>query len=260
MKSPYSAALQILLALTLISGQANAGMFDDEEARRAILDLRQKIEAVRQDGEQKLADEVRRSSDDSAQWRRSVLDLQNQLESLKAELAKLRGQNEQLARDLSDTQRREKDGLQVLDERIRKLEPLKVTVDGQDFTAEPVEKRDFEGALAIFRKGDFAAAQVAFVDFLNRYSQSGYRPSAFFWLGNAQYATKDFKEALANFRALITLAGEHMRVPEAYLDMANCLLELKDAKAYRKALEDLVAAYPNSEAASAAKDRLSRLK
>jgi tol-pal system protein YbgF len=133
-------------------------------------------------------------------------------------------------------------------------------VDGREFSAEPAEKRDFESALAVFRKGDFPAAQVSFVDFLNRYGTSGYRPSALFWLGNAQYATKDYKEAQANFRSLVQLAPDHMRVPEALLAIANCQLEIKDPKAARKTLEELVAKYPATEAAAAAKERLARLK
>ena len=126
--------------------------------------------------------------------------------------------------------------------------------------AEPSEKKAFEAALALFRKADFAGAQTAFVDFLNRYSQSGYGPSALFWLGNAQYATRDYKEAIINFRALISKAPDHLRTPEAVLSVANCQVELKDVRGARKTLEDLIKAYPQSEAAVTAKDRLARLK
>jgi len=38
------------------------------------------------------------------------------------------------------------------------------------------------------------------------------------------------------------------------------LIELKDLKAARKAMEDLIKLHPNSDAAQTAKDRLSRLK
>jgi TolA-binding protein len=44
------------------------------------------------------------------------------------------------------------------------------------------------------------------------------------------------------------------------LTIANCQIEGKETKAARKTLEDLVAAYPSTDAANAAKDRLSRLK
>ena len=252
-----------LACLVLAAGSASAGLFDDEEARRAILDLRQRVEAVKQDqveSNRKIAEEAQRASDEAAQLRRSILDLQNQLETNRAEQAKLRGQNEQLARDLSEVQRRQKDVAVAVDERLRKFEPLTVTVDGKEFMADPAEKKDYETNLAVFRKGDFSAATTGFVDFLNRYSQTGYRASALFWLGNAQDAGKDCKSAVVNFRSLMALAPEHVHVPEAMLTIANCQLENKETKAARKTLEELVATHPSSDAANAAKDRLSRLK
>ena len=263
-----------LLAAFLWMGSASAGLFDDEEARRAILDLRQRVEAVRLEADKKVADETRRATDDTAQLRRSLLDLQNQIEAVRGDVARATGQNEQLVRETAETrrqlaevlrqfaevQRQQKDVSQGVDERLRKFEPIKVSVDGRDFLAEPVEKRDFEAALAIFRKGDFAASQTSFVDLLKRYPQSGYGPSALFWLGNAQYATRDYKEAVINFRSLLSLSPDHVRAPEAVLSIANCQVELKDTKAARKTLEDLLKAYPQSEAAGAAKERLARLK
>ncbi len=149
---------------------------------------------------------------------------------------------------------------QGLDERFRTVEPVKVTLDGREFMAEQAEKRDFEAALALFRKAEFSGAKTAFFDFLSRYSRSGYLPSALFWLGNAQYATRDYTAAMVNFRALITNAPDHQRTPEAVLSVANCQLELKDTRGARKTLQDLVSAYPKSEAAVAARERLALLK
>lgn len=242
--------------LMVCLGNASAGLFDDEEARRAILDLRQTNADLRQ----QIDSSEKKFSEDGAQFRRSLIDFQNQLEATRAELAKLRGQNEQMARDLAEVERRQKDAAQGTEERLRKLEPSRVTLDGRELLVEPAEKRDFDAALAVFRKGEFANAQVVFVDFLKRYTQSGYRPSALFWLGNAQYATKDYKEAIANFRSLIASAPDHARVPEAALAIANCQLEMKDNKAARKTLDELIATHPGSEAAAAAKDRLARFK
>jgi tol-pal system protein YbgF len=252
--------LAVAAVMCVSLGNVYAGLFDDDEARKAILDLRQKVETLRAETEQKLVDEVQRSTEETSQLRRSFVDLQNQLESMRSELAKLRGQEEQASRDLAELQRRQKDASQALDERLRKFEPARVTHDGREFSAEPAERRDFDSAMAVFRKGEFANAQVVFVDFLQRYPSSGFRPSALFWLGNAQYVTKDYKEALANFRALIALAPDHARVPEAMLAAANCQLELKDNKGARKTLDDLVVGFPASEAAAAAKDRLGRFK
>ena len=235
---------------------SHAGILEDDEARRAILDLRQKADA----SQQRFTDDIKKSNDDNAQLRRSVLDLANQIEILRADLAKLRGQDEQLAREVADMQRRQKDLTQGVDDRLRKFEPGKVAIDGKEFVAAPAEVRDFDAALAVLRKGDFAAAQTAFTEFDRRYPSSGYKPSVLFWLGNAQYALRAYKEAIINFKALLTIAPEHVRAPEAALSIANCQVELKDAKSARKTLEDLIKVYPESEAASVAKDRLSKLK
>ncbi|MBP6404063.1 MAG: tol-pal system protein YbgF [Ramlibacter sp.] len=253
----------LLASLLALSAPAFAGLFDDEEARKAILDLRQKVEANRiaaEGADQRMGEELRRASDENVQMRRSMLDLQNQIETLRSELATSRGQQEQLARQLSEAQQRQKDLAVAVEERLRKFEPTKVTVDGQEFAADPAEKRDFEAALATFRRGEFAPAQAAFGDFLKRYPQSGYVPSALFWLGNAQYATRDYTGAIANFRALLTRAPDHVRAPEAVLSIANCQIELKDTRSARKTLDDLMKAYPQSEAATAARERLARLR
>jgi len=81
-----------------------------------------------------------------------------------------------------------------------------------------------------------------------------------FWLGNAQYAMRSYKEAIVNFKSLLTLAPDHVRAPEAALSIANCQIELKDMKAARKTLEDLIKVYPQAEASSVAKERLVKLK
>ncbi len=246
--------------LSVAAAQAGAGMFDDEEARRAILDLRQKVDKMRLDTDQRITDEAKRQAEEAAALRRSLLDLQNQLEAKSTEAAQIRGQNEQLTRDLADAQRRQTEAVKVLDERLRKFEPAKISYEGAEFMVEPQEKRAFDQALASFRKGEFELAHTALADFLSRYPQSGYAGAALFWLGNAQFVGKDYKGAMASFQKLLAQDPKYARVPEALLAIANCQLELKDSAGARKTLESLIADYPRSEAADAAKDRIARLK
>jgi len=224
---------------------AQAALFEDDEARRAILDLRQRVETMRT-----------QSTDENAQLRRSLLDLQNQIEQMRGDIARMTGQNEQLTRTLTEMQQRQTE----VDNQLKKNEPSKVSIDGREFNADPKEKADFDAALGIFRAGQFAQAQTAFADFVKRYPQSGYNASALFWLGNAQYATRNYNEAIANFRSMLSLAPDHAKAPEAVLSIANCQIELKDTRAARKTLEDLTKAYPQSEAAQAGRERLSRLR
>jgi tol-pal system protein YbgF len=247
-------AIKLSLASFLVgfSTIAHAALFEDDEARRAILDLRQKLDVTQQG--------LKSQADDIAVLRRALFELQNQIEALKAEQSALRGANEQLLRELTDIQLKQKDVLQTVDTRLSKFEPVKVVLDGLEFQADPAEKREFETSLAVFRTGDFAAAQNSLLAFLRKYPTSGYASSTLFWLGNAQYATKDYKESIVNFRKLLSIAPQHARAAEAMLAISNCLVELKDIKAAKKAMEDLVKQYPTSEAAQTAKDRLARLR
>jgi tol-pal system protein YbgF len=253
-------------ALWFSTNAANAALFEDDDARKAILDLRQKVELI----QQRSAEELRKAGEETAQLnvqlqqlRRSVLELSGQIENSRGELARLRGQDEQFARELAEVQLQQKDlllALQAQQDRVKKFEPSKVQVDGLEFVAEPAEIRDFEAALTSLRKGDFAQAQNAFADFGRRYPSSGYNPSALFWLGNAQYAQRDYKEAVINFRALMTVAPTHLRAPESLLSIANCQVELKDLKGARKTLDELIKSFPQSEAAKVGKERLGKLK
>jgi tol-pal system protein YbgF len=243
MKTPrmFSRTLLVLALGASLSGASWAALFEDNEARRAILDLRQKVD---------------KQNESLQQLQRALLEQQNQSEALRAELANLRGEKEQLTQDL----KRQQDSAKVVSERLRKFEPSKVTLDGVEFMAEPAETKAYEDALAVFRQGDFATAANVFSDFTRRYPRSGYGVAALFWLGNAQYANRDYKEAIKNFSALLTRAPDHARAPESLLSVANCQLELKDTKAARKTLTDLVKSYPQTEAATAANERLAKLK
>lgn len=253
----------VLGAAGLVALPSHA-IFGDDEARKAIIELRDKVEANRQASDaanRRLEAELTRLTEESAApTRRSLLELSNQIEALRGEMAKLRGQNEQLARDVADLQRQQKDVLAALDERLRTLEPTKVQLDGAEFNATPAEKRDFEAAMAELRKTEFPRAAQLYQQFLRRYPDSGYAPAVHYWLGNTHYALREYKEAIAVYQRLMAMAPSHSRVPEAMLAIANCQIELKDVRAAKRSLEDLVKAHPQSEAAATARDRLARLR
>jgi len=245
--------------LLLHAASAQAQLFPDNEARKAVLELRAADEAQ---GKRltELAATNKELLDQVQQLRRSLLDLNNQLEVLRADLARQRGANEQLARDVADVQRRQKDIAQGVDDRIRKLEPQKVAVDGKEFLADADEKRQYDEAFALIRSGDFGGAVTAFNNFSRRYPASGYLDSVRFWAGNAHYGKREYKEAIASFRAFVAAAPDHSRVPEALLAVANCQAEMKDTKGARVTLADLLKRFPQSEAAQAGKERLAALK
>ena len=299
MKSWCLAACLCLLGL--MSPTAQAALFEDEEARRAILDLRQRLENQRQTQLQSAEQTLQKSLDQSQKQfeilrkqvevdinqskqdnRQAVLQLQAQIETLKQDIASLRGEREQLLREITLLQRAQKDTNVEIEERFQKINgqlakqeatpssPVKeeapksskvnVQVDGFEFLADPDEKRDFEAAFVLFRKGDFAAAAKEFAQFVRVYSASGYKPSALYWLGSAKFARRDFNEAIAQLKGLSNDFPNHARTPEAMLTIGNAQLEIKQAKEARKTFNELLKLYPTTEAAAAAKDRLAQIK
>ncbi len=297
--------LCVLVLLGLLASTSQAALFEDEEARRAILDLRQRLENLRQNQQQaseqtlqkaieqsqKQFDNLRKQVEsDVGQFkqesiltkqdgRQAALQLQSQIEALKQDIANLRGEREQLLREINLLQRAQKDTNVDIEERFQKLyerfakqdapsvkeeapkvNKLNVQVDGFEFLADPEEKRDFEAAFVLFRKGDFSGASTAFGKFINLYSASGYKPSALYWLGSAKFARRDFNEAIAQLRTLVNDFPNHARTPEAMLTMGNAQIELKQTKEARKTFNDLLKLHPTTEAAAAAKDRLAQLK
>lgn len=282
MKAFALAAAAVLAAAAASPAHA---LFSDDEARKAILDLRARVSAGDEATRARLAELLTRiealsAAQASAQatqqagqatqnrevaealqaLRRSLLDLNNQIEGVRGELARLRGEQEQLAREVAELQRRQKDVSQGIDDRLRRLEPLTVSLDGQEFLAEPDEKRQFDEALAALRGGDFDRALAAFGAFSRRYPGSGYNDAVRFWMGSALYGKRDYREAIAAFRGFVNAAPRHPRAPEALLAIVNSQAEMKDRVAARRTIDELVKTYPQSDAATAGKERLASLR
>jgi len=243
-KSGLSAAL--LAAMTWLPLQAHAGLFDDDEARKALLDLRSKVETMRSELQARI---------DTKSDKASTLDLINQNDATLQQVNQLRGQIEVLANELANAQKRQKDFYVDLDARLRKLEPREVTIDGRTSQVDPGEQRSYEAATKLFTSGDYKAAGVALQEFVQRYPGSSYAPNAQYWLGNSYFAQRDCKAAITAQLVVLKNYPDSPKAPDAMLNIASCQTELKD-KAAKKTLQDLIKQYPDSTAAETAKQRL----
>ena len=243
-KSGLAAAA--LAALSYLPLHASAALFDDDEARKAILDLRAKVDVMARD----INSRVDTKADKSA-----TLDLLNQNETTLTEIAKLRGQLEVLANELANAQKRQKDFYVDLDTRLRKLEPRQITIDGKAAEVDPSEQKNYDAALGLFKAGDYKTAATALQDFVRQFPASGYAANAQYWLGNAYYAQRDCKSAIAAQQLVIKNYPDSPKAADAMLNIASCQTELKD-KAAKKTLQELIKQYPDSTAAATAKERL----
>lgn len=243
--------LVLLAVMAWMPLHASAGLLDDNEARKAILELRAKVDAVARE----LKAQIDNKSDRTAQ-----LDMLNQHEQTMQEIARLRGQIEVLANQITRAQESQKQLYADLDARLKKVEPQQETVDGQVASVLPSEKSAYDNATAMFQSGDYQGATAALQDFVRRYPDSAYAANAQYWLGNAYYALGDYKKAIAAQEVVTTTYASSPKAPDAMLNIGSSYALLKDSKNAKKALQQLVSKYPESSAARTAKDRLASLK
>ena len=237
MISKSALALFLSVAASLLS-QNTWAILSDDEARRAILELRKSVSASQA----------------------AILDLQNQLDKHKSENTQLRGQIESLQKQSDDLSNNQKSFYQDLDARISRLEPQNVEVEGVTGIVQAGEKSSYDEALKSFQAGQIKNADSEFTTFIRKYPSSPYLPLALYWSGNTKYALKDYKAAITQLQGLISRYPGHQRVPAATLTMANANLESGKKAVAKKLLTDLISKYPDSDAAKEAKPILAGIK
>jgi tol-pal system protein YbgF len=223
------------LAVFFILPNTAWALLSDDEARKAILDLRKTLASTQ-------------------------LELQGQIERLKSENAQLRGQIENLQKQSEELIASQKTNYKDLDARLSKLEPQTLEIEGVTGTIQPGEKAAYDEALAAFQAGQLKKADAGFASFVRKYNASPYLPLALYWLGNTKYALKEYPGAISQLQALIKTYPKHPRIPAAMLTLGNCQLESGNKTAARKTYGDLIAAYPDTEVAVEARQMLARAK
>ena len=291
----FSEALKFSAVALAVAGitAAHAGMFDDEEARKQIVQLRSQMSETQRTLDQRVGELEAQAKN------RSIIDLFNQVETLKTEFARLRGQIELLQNDMENTQKRQRDLYVDLDGRLRKVEvqmteqaaraaqmppavvgpvmppgggpgPATGTPPGADPSRtmppalvpppplmDPVaEQRGYDQGLEHFRGGRFGEAVTAFQLFVRNFPKSTLVPSAQYWIGNSLYAVRDFRGAIATQRQLLAQYPDSAKASDALLNIASAQGELGDLQGSRATMQEVIAKYPASEAGIKAKQRL----
>jgi tol-pal system protein YbgF len=219
-----------------LSASNNAwALFADDDARKAILDLRKSFATAQ-------------------------MDLQNQIEKLKTDNAELRGKIENLEKQGDDINKTQKTYYQDLDTRLGNFEPRTEIIEGISGTVQPGEKTAYDDALKAFQAGSLKKADEGFSAFVNRYPNSPYVPLALFWVGNSKYANKNYTGAIAQLQSLIKRYPTHPRIQSAMLTLGNAQLESGNKAAAKKTFTEIISKHPDTEAAKDAQKLLAATK
>ena len=210
------------LAAAAVAAPAHA--FSDDEARRAILDLREQVQQQNQ------------------QNQRARLQLADQMQAMQQEITQLREQLELVSRQQPSAQ------------------PGHGATNPPGATAgDPREQAAYDGGIDQFRKGQYREAAESLAAFVALYPNSQLAPSAQFYLGSSRYAIKDYKGAIEQLNQLVQQSPDDARAPDALLVIAGSQIELNNHAGAKASLQRIVKDYPNTPAAETAQSRLQLL-
>ena len=200
------------------------------------------------------------------------------IQLLREEISALREQTEQQEYELESMKQRQRNLYLDMDRRINNVEaggrnssrvaaPVpppgasssKVIVpvitagdkDGQDA---------YSKAFALLKEGRYEQSIQAFESFKVSYPGSKYADNAQYWLGEANYVSRDYKKALLAFQQLVAQYPESSKISGARLKIGYVYFELKNWSAARDALQHVITLYPDTTVAKKAKERLQRMK
>ena len=262
-----------LVALSVVN-TAHAGLFDDKEARKKILEIESKQQTDHNAAMSAIADlkksqaamEKRIAAIEAVVQSGGLADMSNQIDALKQEVANLKGDLEVAQHNLDATQTRQKDLYVDTDTRLRKLEGGAVPSANSSApanAAQPVaEEKDakaFADANTLSQSAKHKEAFAAFDAFLKEYPNSKLAADALYGMGYSQFALKNYKSAIATQQKVIDLHPDSPKVPDAMYNMANSQIQLGQVSSAKKTLRDLVSKYPDAGVTPSAQKRLKAL-
>ena len=168
-----------------------AWAFADDEARTAILELREQLKASQ----------------------RAQVDLMGQVEALRSENQRMIGEMQELTRKV-----------ETMDKRLVEIEPSRVQLNGRVISVKPAERRDFENAVALFRNRDFNNCLQALNTFKKSWPKSAYTADVDYWRASAYYALNNFKSTITVANNLYRVYPSSPKAPEALLLKASAEL------------------------------------
>jgi tol-pal system protein YbgF len=116
-------------------------------------------------------------------------------------------------------------------------------------------EQEYAAALATFRSREHGQAVLDFIDFMAKYPKHALAGNAQYWIGEAYWAQRDYRQALVEFEKVFGHGSG--KAPDALLKIGLCYLRLSDVPRAQQAWQRVVSEYPKSESATMARSLIS---
>jgi len=115
-------------------------------------------------------------------------------------------------------------------------------------------EQEYNAALATFRSREHGQAVLDFIDFIAKYPKHPLAGNAQYWIGEAYWAQRDYRQALVEFEKVSEYGPG--KAPDALVKIGLCHARLRDASRAEQAWQRVIREYPKSEAAALAQSLL----
>lgn len=121
------------------------------------------------------------------------------------------------------------------------------------------ERAAYQKAFDMLKEGRYKMANASFLEFVARYPSSSYAGNSQYWLGESNYVTRQFKQAIKEFNKVLNQYPNSNKVPDAMLKLGYTYYELHEFDNAKSILTQLKNNYSKSTAARLAGKRLDRM-
>ncbi len=122
------------------------------------------------------------------------------------------------------------------------------------------EQAAYQLAFNLLKEGRYQRSIGQFQEFLKRYPSGSYADNAQYWLGEANYVTRNFAQSIEEFRRVLNGFPDSPKTPDALLKIGYAHYELQQWADARAALTEIGQRFPQSTASRLAEKRLQRMK
>lgn len=210
-----------------------------------------------------------------------LMEMLQMLQHMQTDLQQLRGDIEHQMNELEGLRKRQRELYLDIDRRLNDLQlqsgrpgaSATMTTDpqqpgivagtlgisGAEQANADQERNEYKEAFETLREGRYPQAIEAFKALLAKYPDGAYSDNAQYWLGEANYVSRNFDQAIIEFNKVLKQFPRSAKVPDAKLKLGYTYYELQQWEKARAMLSEVVSKHPGTSVVPLAENRLQRM-
>lgn len=232
---------------------------DINQLKKELTALGISIHKTKTDMDTVLSQVDKRSQDQLSMMQKNLADINLKIENMGTDLSKIDGKLDEYKHKIDESIKRMDQLLRQAPQLPKEPGPPQTEKPPVSTTVKASAGEIYQMSYIDYTKGNYSLAITGFQEFLRLFSDSDLADNAQYWIGECYFSQKQFEKAAQEFRRVSTKYPQGDKVPSALLKESYSLLEIGQKVMAEARLQYLIDAYPRSEEAALARDRLKTL-